>query len=480
MTNVGKVADGREIRLRKRPRVGLLALTLELYERIDPRLRREREAWLRQTVLPALSAIADVHFSRALFRREDIDDAVATYEAENFDALLVVELSYSPSQNAIASLKRTRLPILIWNTQELHAVDFQYDGEKLMTNHGVHGTQDLCNCLVRNGVPFEYVTSHVSDPDGFMLLEDFFAAAAAASGLRACHLGLLGYPFPGMGDLALDTTHLAATLGCRWSIIPIEEYQRRAATACPRQVAALAEEYHRLYAVAESIAPIELEASLRAELALRSIIADYQLDAFSFQFLALGEDSRTITMPFAAASRLMAEGIGFAGEGDLIGAAGTWLLNRLKAPASFSEIFSIDFAGNGLFLSHMGEANASMARCDCQTPLVALEQPIMPTRAKQLVLVTSFQPGPATLCALTLGPCGRWRLIASRMEIQDFGPLVALKAPHCKVVNHRDVRDWLTAYAKAGGPHHHALCFGDARPRIRHLARLLDAEYFEI
>ena len=26
----------------------------------------------------------------------------------------------------------------------------------------------------------------------------------------------MGYPFPGMGDLGLDTTHLAATLGCQW------------------------------------------------------------------------------------------------------------------------------------------------------------------------------------------------------------------------------------------------------------------------
>ena len=35
-------------------------------------------------------------------------------------------------------------------------------------------------------------------------------------GLRRARLGLLGYPFPGMGDFAVDTTHLAATLGCTW------------------------------------------------------------------------------------------------------------------------------------------------------------------------------------------------------------------------------------------------------------------------
>ena len=39
---------------------------------------------------------------------------------------------------------------------------------------------------------------------------------------------------------------------------------------------------------------------------------------------------------------------------------------------------------------------------------------------------------------------------------------------------------WLTRYAMAGGPHHHAICFGDARPRIEFAARLLDADYCEV
>jgi hypothetical protein len=42
------------------------------------------------------------------------------------------------------------------------------------------------------------------------------------------------------------------------------------------------------------------------------------------------------------------------------------------------------------------------------------------------------------------------------------------------------VRQWLTAYAEAGGPHHHAICLGDARPRLKIAARLLDADYFEV
>ena len=463
-----------------KPRVGLLALALELYESLAPQLRTGREDWLRQSVLPALSTIADVRFQQAVYRREDIDEAVRNLEHEGVDALLVICLSYSPSQLALPALKQTRLPIIVWNTQELHAVDDTFDGPKMLANHGVHGTQDLGNVLLRSGVPFEYVTSHLSDADALGELEDMFVAAAAASRLRRVRLGLMGYPFAGMGDLGLDTTHLAATLGCHWQMLSVEDFSIRAASADGEQVASLVAEYRQTYDLADDLTGKDLETTARAELALRSMAEEHKLDALSYQFQALGEDERTETIPFVGISRLMAEGIGFGGEGDLIGATGTWLLGQVQSPATFSEIFTTDFAGNGLFMSHMGECNPAMARTDRKIPLVARPAPIARIRGRQLALIVSLQPGPATLCALTLGPEHRWRLVVSSVEIADFGPLPSMAVPHFKITVGGNVRDWLTTYAKAGGPHHNALCFGNATRRLEILARLLDADYCQV
>ncbi|MFH1919910.1 MAG: hypothetical protein ABIP48_08510 [Planctomycetota bacterium] len=464
-----------------KPRVGLLALTLELYESLAPDLRGSREQWLKDTVLPALAPIADVEFRGAQYRREDVDAAVAQFEHSGVDALLVLCLTYSPSQISLAALKRTHLPIVVWNTQELFAVTESFGTSEMIANHGVHGTQDLSSVLLRSGVRFEYVTSHLSDPGGLEPLSDFFVAASAANELRTARLGLMGYPFPGMGDFAVDTTQLVATLGCQWTALSVEDYIQRAERVPGEAVEALKAEYRELYALADDLTDDDLDATARAELSLRLIVNENRLNAFSYQFMAFGEDQRTVTLPFVAASRLMAEGIGFGGEGDLVGAAGAWLLNRLMPPASFSEVFTVDFQSGGLFMSHMGEANVAMARTDRKVPLVARPAPITRTRARQLALVTSFQPGPATLCALVRGPERRWRLIASRVEIDDFGPLDAMAVPHFKLRPERgDVRDWLTAYAKAGGPHHNAVCFGDATPRIRAAAELLDADYREV
>ena len=463
-----------------RPRLGLLALTLELYETLAPGLRAAREAWLRRAVIPALGRQVEVVFHGAVFRREDIDAAVAQFETAKADAILVVLLTYAPSQLALPALQRTHLPITVWNTQELLAVDQSFTVAAMIDNHGVHGTQDLANALTRAGVPFRYITSHASDDRGLEELRDWSAAAAAVRRLRSARIGLLGYPFPGMGDFAVDTTHLVATLGCSWTMLSIEDYIKRAAAASPADVTRLRAEYRQSYDVASEVTDADLDSTARVELALRGMVADHRLDAVTYQFLAFGDDERTPTVPFVAASRLMADGIGFGGEGDLIAAAGTSFLNWLNPPASFAEMFTIDFTGNRVFMSHMGEANVAMARHDRKVPLVARPTPITRTRDRQLALVTSFAPGPATFAALTLVAGGKWRVIAAPVTIEDFGPLPEFCVPHFMLKPAGDVRSFLTSYAKAGGPHHTAVCFGDARRRLRMAARMLGADYIEI
>jgi L-arabinose isomerase len=461
------------------PKIGLLALTLDLYESLAPELRQQREQWVRRLVVPALETSAEVLFDQAVFSEEEIRRVVAQYEAAGADVLLVMLLTYAPSLSALAVLRQTRLPLVLWNTQELYRVDERFSTEEMLSNHGVHGTQDLANVLLRSGVPFHYVTSHLRDPDGLDELTDFVTAAAAVRRLRTARLGMLGYPFPGMGDFAVDTTYLAATLGCSWTLLTVEDYIHRAAAAKPEAVSTLIGQYYQTYHVAADLTDQDLASTARVELALRDMVRDYRLDGLTYQFRAFGDDERTPTVPFVAASRLMAEGVGFGGEGDLVAAAASSLFNWLCPPASFSEIFTVDFAGNGLLMSHMGEANVAMARRDRRVPLVGRPAPITRTRDRQLCLVTSFEPGPATLMALAQGPEG-WRIIASTATIEDFGPLESMFVPHFKLRLSGDVRQFLTDYAKAGGPHHNAVCFGDARRRLRLAADLLGAEYCEI
>ena len=155
--------------------------------------------------------------------------------------------------------------------------------------------------------------------------------------LGRARFGMLGYPFPGMGDFAVDTTPLVASLGGEWTMVTMEDYIQRSAAAAPAAVADLVAEYGRLYEVAGDATAADLDATARVELAMRGMIADHRLDGLTYQFMAFGDDQRTPTLPFVAASRLMAEGVGFGGEGDLVATAATTLFNWLNPPASFTE-----------------------------------------------------------------------------------------------------------------------------------------------
>ena len=79
------------------------------------------------------------------------------------------------------------------------------------------------------------------------------------------------------------------------------------------------------------------------------------------------------------------------------------------------------------------------------------------------------------------GGFSRLKKVVAAAALEDYGPLPGFCVPHSKLKpSSGDVRQFLTAYATSGGPHHNAVLFGDARTRLRFAARLLGADYCEV
>ncbi|MEI6500627.1 MAG: hypothetical protein WCP21_06320, partial [Armatimonadota bacterium] len=282
--------------------------------------------------------------------------------ADEVDLIVVVHFSYAPSLIALPALTRSKIPVVLFNTQELAGIGDGFSQDHMLHNHGMHGQQDLANTLLRAGKSFGVVTGHWEDPATLAELQDWAVAAATVSKLRKAEIGRIGWAFQDMGDFGLDETAFLMKIGPHVRQVPLDLLAEGQTTASDADVAALVDDYRQLYEIAEDLTEEELVASARAELAVRRAVEVLGLSGFSVHYEVLGQDPRFAALPFAGAARLLAEGISFGGEGDVTSAAAVLMLHYLSGIATFSEMFTMDLAGGTVFMSHFAEGNPLLAR----------------------------------------------------------------------------------------------------------------------
>ncbi len=459
-------------------KVGLLGLMFDLYDRW-PELKQDMHAF-GQELAQTLSSFAEVEFSGVCNNRQQVERAVADFEANGMELLIVVLLTYAPSHIALPALLQTRLPVLIFNTQQLAAVTAQVKSWDTTRNHGMHGVQDLSNVLLRAGREFHVVTGHYHDERALAEVRAWCTAAHVAATVRRMRIGLLGYPMEGMGDFAIDETALLAQVGVQVHRIAMKELAGRAQAAPAAEVARQMAEDRERFAIQDDITAEEHEASSRLEWALRQTLRELGMHGFASHFEAICKGGWLDTLPFLASSKLLAEGYGFGGEGDVTSATAVAMMIALAGEANFTEMFTMDPAGNAILMMHMGEANWRMARHDEPIHLLRSSLDLFDLRVAPLLLAFSLEPGEATLVSLTTGPGGKLRLVAAEGEVLDFAYVADLRRPHYKFRPDGELSDFLTRFSMAGGSHHQAMAYGRLADTVGKVAALLGIEYVRL
>ena len=175
-----------------------------------------------------------------------------------------------------------------------------------------------------------------------------------------------------------------------------------------------------------------------------------------------------------AASMLMREGLGYAGEGDWVTAVLVRGMQQGFGVASFSEVFSIGYADNRLLLKHWGEGNFALARAK---PRLLGSRFTDRCTAEFAIVDFEFEPGPATLVNLNSTVEEKGQLISVGGAIaRDHLPQI--DGPRCVFQPARDnVSDLLTEYAYLGGSHHLALVRGTPTHVLEKVCRLAGWSY---
>ena len=455
-------------------KIGLLPLYIKLYDDFSYSYHAGMQAYYDEIAAALEERGLDVCRAPICRLQPEFREAVDSFEKEDVDALVTLNLAYSPSLESAGVLASTNLPIVVLDTTRDEVFDAESSPDLLMYNHGIHGVQDLCNLLLRNGKPFALAS-------GFWkygkVLDDtvrYVRAAAAAKAFRRQRVGIVGEPFRGMGDFTV-TPEEFARLGVTIRRMDVSSYPERM-RAVPQEELDL--EAGRDADTARVLCSRALQDQVnRSCLALRRWIEEEKLTAFTVSFLATSADTVS-KMPFPEACREMREGIGYAGEGDLLTAALVGALLSCYPKTTFAEMFCPDWKHNTIFLSHMGEFNLRIAKEGVRM----CEMPFRYTSAgTTAAYYGTFGPGAATLCTLAPLGGGRFRLILAPVDMLD----VPADNSQRDSVNGwfrpgLPVDAFLKAYSLAGGTHHSALCYGVSPEELRVFADALGFETIEI
>src|SRR5207302_4993424 len=176
--------------------------------------------------------------------------------------------------------------------------------------------------------------------------------------------------------------------------------------------------HHERFEVASDLPRERHEYAAKIELALRGMLTDNGYQAFSFHFDSIGGDGRFRQLPLLAASDLMADGYGYAAEGDTNTASLMCAGQTLIGDAHFSEMYAMDWELDSVLISHMGEGNWKIARRDRPIKLIDRELGIG-RLANPPTPVFSAEPGAATTAALIPLEGEYYRLVVGRGEGLD-------------------------------------------------------------
>ena len=380
--------------------------------------------------------------------------------AEDCVGLVVWMHTFSPAKMWIAGLSALQKPLLHLHTQFNSALPWsEIDMDYMNLHQSAHGDREFGFMQTRMRLRRKTVVGHWRDP---ATLERIGRWSRAACGWHEAHRLSVARFGDNMRQVAVtegDKVEAQIRLGFSVSGFGVGDLADTIQGVADEAVARLLDDYEQRYELAPELRRDgarhgSLIDAARIEAGLREFLTSGGFGAFTDTF----EDLHGLTqLPGIAAQRLMADGYGFAAEGDWKTAALVRILKVMAAGlpggTSFMEDYTYELAGERPLVlgSHMLEICPSIAagRPSCEIHPLSIGGGEDPVR-----LVFDAAPGPAIVVAmLDLGE--RFRLLTSQIEVvPPSQPLPKLPVARALWRPMPDFPTAAEAWLLAGGPHH--------------------------
>jgi L-arabinose isomerase len=394
--------------------------------------------------------------------------------------------TFSPAKMWIGGLTALTKPLLHLHTQFNRSLPWaEIDMDFMNLNQSAHGDREFGHIQTRLRMPRKVVVGHWSDPGVHTRIGGWTRAAAGAAEARQLSVIRFGDNMRSVAVTDGDKVEAERRFGFSTNTYGPSELAATVDAQSDADTDRLATLYEDVYEVAPVLRRggdqhASLRDAARIELGIRAFLDERGATAFTTTF----EDLAGLRqLPGIAPQRLMADGYGFAAEGDWKTAA---LLRILKVMSeglaggtSFMEDYTYHFGpGEPLLLgAHMLEICPSIA---ADTPTCEIHPLGIGGRADPVRLVFTAAPGPAVQVGLLdLGE--RFRLLANTVQvITPEHELPKLPVARALWRPEPDLPTAAECWLLSGGPHHTVFSAAIGVDVLADLAEMLGTELITI
>ena len=423
-----------------------------------------------------------VRFGGVVTTPEEVREVCLNANADASCAGLLVWMhTFSPARMWIAGLSLLRKPLCHLHTQFHRELPWDAIDMDFMNLHqAAHGDREAGFLHARMRLRRKVVAGHWSDPAVHARLGAWTRAAHAWQRLQGMRIARFG---DNMRDVAVtEGDKVAAQLRFGVSVegFGVGDLVERVQAVPDTAVDELLAEYEASYALAAELRARgarheALRYGARLELGLRAFLVEGGFSGFTTTF----EDLHGLEqLPGVAAQRLMADGYGFAAEGDWKTAALVRVMKvmgqGLAGGTSFMEDYTYHLPPSGAQVlgSHMLEVCPSIA-----SGLPSLEvHPLgIGGKGDPVRLVFDAKTGPAVNVSLVdLG--NRFRLVLSEVRSVEHPALPQLPVARAVWECEPDFATASEAWIHAGGAHHTCFSFDVTTEQVEDLAEIAGVE----
>lgn len=393
--------------------------------------------------------------------------------------------TFSPSKMWIRGLNLLRKPFLHLHTQFNRDLPWgEIDMDFMNLNQAAHGDREAGFMHTRMRLGRKVVVGHWSDTEVQDRIAAWMRAARAWQDWQGAKFARFGDNMRYVAVTEGDKVASEMKFGFAVNGYGVGDLVAKVSAVSDQAIAALVSEYDARYAVAGALAANgarreDLRYAARLELGLRAFLEEGDFKGFTTTF----EDLHGLRqLPGLAPQRLMAEGYGFAGEGDWKTAALVRAMkvmgDGLPGGTSFMEDYTYHLspAGHQVLGAHMLEICESIA---AGKPSLEIHPLGIGGKEDPVRLVFDATPGAALNASLVdLG--NRFRLIVN--EVNAIKPPKLPKLPVARAVweCRPDFKTACAAWILAGGAHHTGYSYSVTSEMLEDFAMIAGIEMVTI